>query len=210
MQNAIIQPEKVWQELAGRYTTKQQLIFNRWRDLLELYYSPGRYYHTLDHIQYLLELAEQHKESVSRYDELLFAIFYHDVIYDVNSSRNEEKSAQHAILSLEDFNLSRQQLDFISEAILATQKHEKHPDPTINFLLDIDLAILGSDPETYDTYRHQIRREYSVYPDLLYKPGRKRVLQHFLKQPRIYKTEIFYRQLEEAARRNLQQELSYL
>ncbi len=210
MKNPEQNPEQVWQELAGRYTQDQDLIRERWQDLEVYYTGPHRFYHNLDHIQELLQLAAENREKFSRYDEILFAIFYHDAVYDVNSTHNEEKSAQLAKLSLENFDLTREQLDFIPEAILATKKHEQHSDPDINLFLDLDLHILASDWQKYDQYRHQIRKEYSLFPDLFYKPGRKKILQQILNHPRIYKTAGFYQLHEEAARKNLQRELSYL
>jgi len=210
MKNPELKPEQEWQELAGRYTQDQTLINTLWQDLQVYYNSPNRHYHNLDHIQELLQLAAENQEKFSRYDEIRFAIFYHDAVYDVNSTHNEEKSAQLAELSLEKFNLSQLQLDFITEAILATKKHEQHSDPDINLLLDLDLHILASDWHRYDRYRHQIRKEYSIFPDLLFNPGRKRILQQLLNRPRIYKTDGFYQIHEDAARKNLEQELQHL
>src|SRR5690606_31507674 len=207
MKNPELNPKQEWQELASRYTTNQNLVRRLWHDLVVYYSSPGRHYHTLDHIQELLQLAAENQDKFKRYDEIRFAIFYHDAIYDPNSNRNEEKSSHLAVLSVEDLDVTRQQLHFITEAILATKKHEPHADPDINLLMDLDLHILASDWEKYDHYRQQIRQEYNLFPDLLYKPGRKKILQQLLDQPRIYKTEGFYQLYEEAARKNLQREL---
>ncbi len=49
----------------------------------------------------------------------------------------------------------------------------------INYLLDADLSVLGKDRETYLVYTQMIRKEYSIYPDFLYKPGRKKFLNIF-------------------------------
>ncbi|MDI3322235.1 hypothetical protein [Pinibacter soli] len=48
--------------------------------------------------------------------------------------------------------------------------------------------------------------EYAIYPDLIYKPGRKQVLLHFLEMKRIFKTKEFYEKYETAARENLKKE----
>ncbi|MBK0404444.1 hypothetical protein I5M27_15705 [Adhaeribacter sp. BT258] len=210
MKNPELNPKQEWKELAGRFTKNLNLVRRLWHDLEVYYSSPDRHYHNLDHIQELLQLAAENRDKFSLYDEIRFAIFYHDAIYDPNSTNNEEKSAHLAVLSLEDLDLNRQQLHFITEAILATKKHEQHSDSDINLLMDLDLHILASDWEKYDQYRQQIRKEYSLFPDLLYKPGRKKILQQLLDQPRIYKTDSFYQLYEEAARKNLQRELSDL
>lgn len=44
----------------------------------------------------------------------------------------------------------------------------------------------------------------------MYVPGRKKVLNHFLALPRIFKTNHFYEKYEEAARKNLEDELERL
>jgi predicted metal-dependent HD superfamily phosphohydrolase len=55
-----------------------------------------------------------------------------------------------------------------------------------------------------------IRKEYNFYPDFMYKPGRQKVLQHFIQMPRIYKTDYFHDRYEEKARDNLHVELKEL
>jgi predicted metal-dependent HD superfamily phosphohydrolase len=42
-----------------------------------------------------------------------------------------------------------------------------------------------------------------MYPDFLYKPGRRKVLTHFLEMERIFKSDHFYQKYEEQARKNL-------
>lgn len=76
--------------------------------------------------------------------------------------------------------------------IMATKGHQLSADPDTNFFTDADLAILGQDEATYLNYRSAIRKEYRVYPDFLYKPGRRKVLPYFLGLPRIFKTEYFF------------------
>ncbi len=62
----------------------------------------------------------------------------------------------------------------------------------------------------YNDYARQVRQEYSLYPDMIYKPGRRKVLRHFLAMPKIFKTDIFFELYEESARRNLQREMEFL
>lgn len=55
-------------------------------------------------------------------------------------------------------------------------------------------------------YTKQIRKEYSIYPDFLYKPGRKKVLEHFLQLENIFKTDYFKTKYEVQARKNIESE----
>ena len=94
--------------------------------------------------------------------------------------------------------------------VRATKLHDHSSDPDTDLFTDADLGVLGSDPERYSAYADAIRKEYRRYPDLLYRPGRRKVLQHFLDMPRIFKTNVFHERYEEQARRNLEMELAAL
>lgn len=90
--------------------------------------------------------------------------------------------------------------------IRATKNHNPADEET-NLFTDADLSILGAAPEAYEQYTRQVRREYGLYPGFLYTRGRKKVLNHFLNMPRIFKTSGFYTRYEEQARKNLRSEL---
>jgi predicted metal-dependent HD superfamily phosphohydrolase len=150
------------------------------------------------------------KDKISNFTHISFSVFYHDVIYDAPSRINEEKSAEFAKLKLQKLNLNSDSLEKISEQILATKAHQQSIDRDTNYLLDADLSILGKDLETYNDYTKKIRKEYSIYPDLLYKPGRKNVLKHFLALENIFKTEDFREKYEVRARENIRFEIDLL
>ena len=90
----------------------------------------------------------------------------------------------------------------------------KHPSQPVSsdekYLIDIDLAILGSSREEYKLYTEQIRKEYSFVPMEAYKTGRKNLLSSFLQEDFIYSTEYFQVKLEEQAKVNLRKELQGL
>jgi predicted metal-dependent HD superfamily phosphohydrolase len=91
--------------------------------------------------------------------------------------------------------------------ILATKKHVRTGDSDTDHFTDADLAILGAAPQTYYQYTRQIRKEYVLYPDFLYNQGRKKVLQHFLEMPDIFKTSHFKGLYEKNARKNIAEEI---
>ncbi|RDV12011.1 hypothetical protein DXT99_23055 [Pontibacter diazotrophicus] len=202
--------ESQWEALASSYTSDQQLIRELWKELSQNYSQSGRYYHNLHHIEALLQLAEEHKASIQQFDLLRFAVFYHDIIYSTTRSDNEARSAALAAERLQELHLTDEKIRIVQEMILATKSHQPHQSEDVNFMLDIDLSVLGADSNKYDQYRKQIRQEYNLYPDLLYNRGRKKVLQHFLSQPAIYKTATFQNSLEAQARQNLQREVNSL
>ena len=173
------------------------------------YTHKSRHYHNLSHLEQMLGLLNNCKESIVDWDSVLFALYYHDIIYKVPGSDNEEKSAQLAVERLKSIGVSEKIISKCYDWILATKNHLPSTDNDCNLLLDADMAILGQSPDLYNTYRQNVRKEFSIYPDLLYNPGRKKVLQGFLKMNNIYHTPQFAI-LEKQAKENITRELNSL
>lgn len=180
-----------------------------WDEIEKHYSKPKRHYHTLAHLNSILEELQAYKANFSSWDTVVFAIAYHDIIYNVLKSDNEERSAQLATERLTTISFPPDEIQMCSKMIVATKKHEPHDFQT-NLFTDADLSILGAEAEVYAAYSKQIRREYSLYPDFAYNPGRRKVLQHFLEMENIYKTKEFSDRYETKARINLQAELNSL
>jgi predicted metal-dependent HD superfamily phosphohydrolase len=197
-----------WESLCRRYSADENLTGELWQELKTAYTAKDRHYHNLDHIAYMLELANRYKVDHVQFDLLLFAIFYHDIVYKSTRSDNEAQSAALAGERLRRLGIPESGIQLVKEMIIATKAHQQHEDDLINLLLDLDLAILGAEEARYDGYSQGVRKEYSIYPDLLYKPGRRKVLQHFLSQDHIYTTPAFQAEFEDKARANLQRELA--
>ncbi len=196
--------------IASKYTTDASVLAPLWQELEKHYSQKKRHYHTLTHIENLLRLAEENRGAVEDWDVFVFAIFYHDVVYRVLKSDNEEKSAALAERRLTQLEISKARIARCSALILATKTHELSTNSDCNLLLDLDLSVLGASWERYEEYAAQIRREYAIYPDFLYKPGRKKVLERFLERDFIFKTPAFRAKFESQARGNLHMEISRL
>ena len=199
-----------WHTLASGYTSENELIDTLWKELEKAYCSSGRYYHTLRHIRYMLEKLEEYRADVTDAATLQFSIFYHDIVYSPSRRDNEERSAGKAAERLLTLGVPASTIEKCISQIIATKAHTASPDADTNLLTDIDLAILGEPWPLYQAYTQQVRKEYAVYPDFMYKRGRRKVLEHFLQMKRIYKTEMIYDKYEEQARANLKQELLQL
>ena len=187
--------EKLLNELVGHYSAK------------------GRFYHNLEHIEGMLQLASQFKEDIEDLQTLQFSIWYHDVIYNVKRKNNEEKSALLAQQRLSQINYPEKLIQKCHAQIIATKNHNvstDSTDPDLKYLLDFDLAILGSEPFIYKEYTQNVREEYSIYPGFLYRRGRKKVLHQMLEQDWIYQTTIFRENFEKLARVNIRDELDHL
>ncbi|MDR2236370.1 MAG: hypothetical protein LBE92_09615 [Chryseobacterium sp.] len=200
----------IFEKLCHSFTEDPNLITLLWQEIEARYSEKGRYYHTLVHLEQMIHELESVKDHLSDFNGVLFSVFYHDVIYDAFSQSNEEKSAAYAVPRLEKLGLSPDRVSKIHDQIIATKAHQQSEDHDTNYLLDADLSVLGKDWQTYLDYSQKIRKEYAIYPDFLYKPGRKKVLKHFLEFKNIFKTEVFRSRYEMQAGINLKAELEIL
>lgn len=196
--------------LVHPFSSDAALRLKLWAELEKNYSSGKRYYHTLQHLENLLMVLRPLREHITDWDTMMFTLFYHDAVYNALKSDNEEKSADLAGERMTELGVAIEMIDRCRDQILATKKHELNADEDANYFTDADLSVLGQDWNVYSAYAQGVRKEYSMYPDLLYKPGRRKMLQHFLNMPRIYKTEHFFDTFEEAARSNMNKELQSL
>jgi predicted metal-dependent HD superfamily phosphohydrolase len=178
-----------------------------WQEAVAHYSAKGRFYHTITHLEGLYQALIPVRNLIEDWDCILFSILYHDFVYSAIRHDNEEKSAVVARERLSVAGFPAARIALCVEAIEATKGHAHSRNADIDYFTDADLCILGSVAEVYTTYAVSIRQEYSVYPNVLYRPGRKKVLEHFLKMDRIFKTEFFFARFETPARANLQREL---
>ena len=191
--------------LCQNFTHNTKIINQLWLEIEREYSSKNRYYHTLRHLQSIYKVLEPFK-----LDTLLeFSIFYHDIIYDVKASNNEEQSAFFAKKSMKQLNVPTKLQEEVFNLIIETKTHQTNCEENALFI-DADLAILGSSKKNYQEYILNIRKEYAHYSDKIYKNSRKKVLESFLKEERIYKSKHFYEYFEEQAKSNIKSEINSL
>jgi len=197
-----------WIELVSKYSDNEKLTVDMFNSIIKCYNTPNRYYHNLDHIKTMLLEVKKFRRKVLDYDSMRFAIWFHDIVYDTKRSDNEEKSAEYAKDFLD--NIKFEKLNKVSNLILKTKKHqidESVDDFDTKFFLDLDLLILGTSQELYHRYTEKIRKEYSYIPNEIFFLERAKILNTFLKEKKIFKTEEYFEEFENIARRNLQFEL---
>lgn len=199
-----------FEQLCLPFSEDSNLINTLWHEIEKRYSEKGRHYHNLLHLENMFTELEAVKNKVSNFTVVSFSIFYHDIVYNATSKSNEEKSALLAETRLAELTLNKDHITAVSAQILATKFHQKSDDEDTNYLLDADLSILGKNLESYLAYTQMIRKEYSIYPDLLYKPGRKKVLKHFLELNSIFKTDYFKEKYEVRAKENISMEIQLL
>jgi predicted metal-dependent HD superfamily phosphohydrolase len=200
-----------WNEIIKSYPSSQETKRNCIEEIIKEYSGKGRFYHNLRHLRDLLESADQFRDQLQDRLTVEFAIFFHDVVYSATGSDNEEKSTELAGIQLHELGVDAAKTQKIKKYILATKNHQSLDlDPDLVLFLDFDLKILASPRTQYVEYTKQIRQEYKIFPDLLYNPGRKKVLKHFLELEHIFKSDFFRQNFEDQARANIQFEISQL
>ena len=199
-----------WNTLASNYSEDEELISTYWNEIETHYNSKSRHYHNLSHIYNMLFQIEALKSSIINYDLCRFTIWYHDIIYKSTKKNNELKSAEFAKNRLKFLDLGEKSIEIVQKQIKSTQKHElvlKENDDNA-YVLDLDLSILGTNWDTYKKYTNDIRKEYAIYPDFMYRPGRKKVLAHFINRDTLFFTDYFRNKYENQARENLKREIA--
>jgi predicted metal-dependent HD superfamily phosphohydrolase len=116
---------------------------------------------------------------------------------------NEERSAQWAAQFLRDHAIADPLIEDVERLILTTTHAHFPQGMDASLMVDIDLAILGSDEREYGGFEDAIRREYRWVPWALYRRKRAALLRAFLERPAVFQHEPFVSDYEAAARRNL-------
>jgi len=205
------QIKAIWVACTKQFSAPENMIMDAFDHLVAQYSTKKRHYHNLHHISALLALQQQHATLITDNDTMLFSIFFHDVVYNVLRNDNEVESAATAASFLSAIRFPPDRIQKVVQFIEATKTHANNTRYTdLDYLLDFDLSILGAPAVSYQLYQQQIRREYAVFPDAVYYPGRKKVLQHFLNKQPVFKTSSFQELYEKQAIENITAELESL
>jgi len=171
-----------------------------------------RRYHTLDHVldvvHHVGELMAV--EPVDDVGAVIAAAWFHDAVYEPRSSANERASARLARRDLVKLGWSDDRADIVGAMIEGTSHHTDPADVGTAVLFDSDLAILGTQPETYAAYVDDVRAEYSHVDDESWRTGRADVLSDFIARERIYVTTTGFERWESTARKDMSSELDTL
>ena len=180
------------------------------------YDLPGRYYHNVEHIiQCVSELDKLVTEFPYRIlpldvQNLLLAILFHDVVYGQKSPQSDEELSAE---KLSGFIVNKPHHNKAVEYILLTQhlsqKRKENLTEAEKIMISIDLSILGQNPDLYNEYAQNIRKEYSYAPDIDYAKGRISALNTILANPPIFPSTCFSK-YEARAHSNIKNEIQIL
>jgi predicted metal-dependent HD superfamily phosphohydrolase len=161
-----------------------QELLNKWNikcdvnTLLAMWNESHRYYHTLNHLNDLIEQINESKSKYSQkeYEKLLITALFHDCVYDPMKQDNEEKSAEFFEQCCQDKN-NTDMLD-ISKMILDTKTHVATTNLSESFN-HYDMNIVERDFDQLLEWENGIFNEYKAYGDL-YKDGRLKFIESLL------------------------------
>ncbi|WP_235456131.1 HD domain-containing protein [Williamsia sp. Leaf354] len=146
-------------------------------DLLARWRQPHRRYHTVDHLSAVLQAVDVLVHDGVEFDRepVEIAAWFHDAVYEIGSSDNEERSAALALSSLENTPTAAE----AARLVRVTADHRPvGDDVNAAALCDADLAVLAGTEDEYATYADRVRDEYRAVPDDVLNAGRAQLLTH--------------------------------
>jgi predicted metal-dependent HD superfamily phosphohydrolase len=202
-----------WLNLASTFTQDKSLIDHFYNQIITEYSAPARHYHNIQHVQNMLICIKELKGFAIDYPVLLLSAWYHDVVYVPLKTNNEEESYSFAKKQLLQLHFSREKIHAIKNLILSTKNHcirQKSDSIDIKILQDSDLQVFSFSRDDYKNYMQQIREEYKMIPEFIFRPKRKKIVNNFLAMHHIYRTPSYRDANEAKARDNLNYELDCL
>lgn len=201
--------KSVWLKLLAPITTEFGAE-KEWGNIVDHYTQSHRHYHTLQHLEDMYaHLSAFYNQAIP--PASLLALFYHDFEYNPLRSDNEQQSACYAEQKLTEWHAPQQLIDTVAAMIHATKLHTANTyNAEMEAFLDADMAILGVERDAYLLYCEQVRKEFNVYPDFLYRKGRKIFLETTLQKASIFAQPYFHDKYEQQARINLEHELKQM
>lgn len=193
-----------WREIGAR--TDARMCEIAWDSLAQLYSGPGRYYHTLAHVEDCLMELDGVMHLARNPRALKSGMMYHDIIYNTREGGNEEMSKAFMTGTLSAAGVCSCIIEDSGKVIMATDINSQARELDEMLAADIDLSSLGKSPERFDRYSRNIRKEFSwVNPDE-YASGRIAVLETILKRnsTEIYYTDIFRQKYTKQAIENIE------
>ena len=177
-------------------------IENIW-DILTTHYSESsRFYHTKQHILDCLQHYEDIKKYLTSSDAVQMSIWFHDIIYDIKATDNEEKSAAFFAQIAKNI-LSREFIDTVKELIISTKHKKPPPNCDQAFLVDIDLSSFGSTWEKFIQDGEKLRKEAPHLTEKQFNDNKISFFQMLLSRKKIFFTDYFHDRYELVAHKNI-------
>ncbi len=170
-----------WNEISLNLNLAESKRLEVWEVINTRYSEPQRYYHTLKHIEHMLTLTSQYSDKIKYMTVVNLAVIFHDIIYNPQSATNEADSTElfESLLKADiDESLNTKVVDYI----IQTKEHKVQfsLDSDLQYFIDIDMFILGTERPAYTEYCRNIRKEYIFVPEAVYCEKRGAFLRNLL------------------------------
>lgn len=215
----------LWQSVCFVINSGSTATLTRdYHEMMDLWSAPGRTYRSPSHMDFMfkqLHLALSALPVSLNRHTVEAAIWFHDAVYiaGVNPDMNVIHSHNYWRWFSARHSLAAAWSNQVGNAIDATgysAKCIKRTSKSSKFALesqlvcDLDLAILGQDPEIYAGYECLIRAEYNAFPDLKYAQARIAYLGNILKRDKIFNLDYFQGTYETQAHVNIKSTIERL
>ena len=175
---------------------------------LEKAYTENRHYHTLNHVNHILNAINEFELGNADRVLLYLTAFFHDIDMIMGNTGNETQSAYTFETFGRMIGMSYDDTITVKDCIIATD----HKTPLKNGLEQIicDCDLKGFSSKFYIENSNYIKQEFTALNDVEWKIGRYKFLTLFLSKEHIYYTDLFREKYEELAQVHLMAELKYI
>lgn len=133
--------------------------------LMSEYGSLDRFYHNWKHIEECIEQFARVKNRLDEPDVVEMAIYFHDIVYNVQRDDNESVSSvffHAAAIKCKDTDFRDKVTKMIRETKWFGNRYPKNIDGDMEYMHDIDYSIFAADLDRFLEYDAGIAQEYSV------------------------------------------------
>jgi predicted metal-dependent HD superfamily phosphohydrolase len=188
-----------------------------WEALRAGYEEPHRSYHSWRHIEHMIAGLEKYRPLAARFDLILAAIFWHDVVYMTRAPDGSARPDAHNVRDSADMfrryaAMSAQDEADVVALIMGTSDHvgataSPHLESDLGLFLDLDLSSLAAPWAKFNGNSDAIRHEFDGTPEKDFLTGHIAVLDRFMRAVRLYRRDETRKVWEAKARKNLSRQI---
>ncbi|WP_414529599.1 hypothetical protein [Nodularia chucula] len=113
-----------WQQTLQVFGVEQVASEQAFGDLVIAYSTGDRHYHTLKHINHVLDTIDTLQAYAQNLAAVQLAAWFHDVVYNTQAQDNEETSADYADKILSNLGIPSNTIATVNRLILNTKHHQ--------------------------------------------------------------------------------------
>jgi predicted metal-dependent HD superfamily phosphohydrolase len=178
-------------------------------EIADRYAEPHRRYHSPEHVDHCLEELDAAREHIQDPDAVELAVWYHDIVYDVETPDNERRSAE--LFTTRAAEMPPQRVSKVYDLIMVTVHTQLVPSTSDQgYMVDIDLSSFGLPWERFLEDSVAVRNEFPHLSDEEFYPRQREFLAALMARDHFCFTHFFRARHEQRARRNISRYLDGL